>query len=138
MATPEAAKSATPAKKRARARSTAAASSAGATPSEAGAALNLVELAGRVSGEPEARVLPSGDDLVSLRLVVPRPAGGPVDTIDLACWSRSTRRAASRVTDGDHVHVTGTLRRRFFRTPGGAASRYEVEVATLSRRPVRT
>jgi single-strand DNA-binding protein len=98
--------------------------------------VNTVELAGRVSGEPEARVLPSGDDLVTLRLVVARPAGGPVDTIDLACWSPSARRSASRLTDGDHVHVVGSLRRRFFRTPGGAASRYEVEVTRLSRRPV--
>jgi len=100
------------------------------------ACVNSVELAGRVSGEPEARVLPSGDDLVTLRLVVARPAGGPVDTIDLACWSRSSRRSAARLTDGDHVHVTGALRRRFFRTPGGAASRYEVEVAKLTRRRV--
>lgn len=98
--------------------------------------VNTVELAGRVSGDPEARVLPSGDDLVTLRLVVARAKGGPVDTIDLACWSRSARRSAARLTDGDHVHVVGSLRRRFFRTPGGAASRYEVEVTTLSRRRV--
>lgn len=97
---------------------------------------NTVELIGRVSGEPEARVLPSGDDLVTLRLVVPRPAGGPVDTIDLACWSVSSRRAAARLGDGDTVHVTGALRRRFFRTPGGAASRYEVEVTKVARRRV--
>ncbi|MFC7488711.1 single-stranded DNA-binding protein [Knoellia sp. CPCC 206453] len=96
--------------------------------------LNAVELSGRVSGEPELRELPSGDQLVTLRLVVARPKGGPVDTIDLACWSSATRRSAERVADGDHVHATGALRRRFFRTPGGAASRYEVEVTKLSRR----
>jgi len=100
--------------------------------------VNSVELSGRVSGEPEARVLPSGDDLVTLRLVVARPAGGPVDTIDLACWSKASRRSAARLSDGDHVHVTGALRRRFFRTPGGAASRYEVEVTKLARRRVST
>lgn len=99
-------------------------------------AVNSVELVGRVSGEPDARVLPSGDDLVTLRVVVPRPAGGPVDTIDLACWSRSARRSALRMADGDRVHVVGALRRRFFRTPGGAASRYEVEVTKLTRRRV--
>ena len=98
--------------------------------------INTVELVGRVSGAPEARVLPSGDDLVTLRLVVARPSGGPVDTIDLACWSPAARRSANRLTDGDHVHVTGALRRRFFRTPGGAASRYEVEVTRVSRRRV--
>ena len=96
--------------------------------------VNSVELVGRVSGDPEPRELPSGDDLVTLRLVVPRVGGGPVDTIDLACWSASSRRAAGRLTDGDTVRVTGALRRRFFRTPGGAGSRYEVEVKTLSRR----
>jgi single-strand DNA-binding protein len=98
--------------------------------------VNTVELSGRVSGEPELRDLPSGDVLVTLRLVVARPTGGPVDTIDLACWSPSARRSAGRLTDGDHVHVMGALRRRFFRTPGGAASRYEVEVTKLSRRRV--
>lgn len=98
--------------------------------------VNTVELVGRVSGAPDARVLPSGDDLVTMRLVVPRPTGGPVDTIDLACWSASARRAALRLSDGDRVHVTGSLRRRFFRTPGGPASRYEVEVAKVSRRRV--
>lgn len=98
--------------------------------------VNTVELSGRVSGEPELRELPSGDELVTLRLVVARPTGGPVDTIDLACWSPSSRRSAARVADGDQVHVTGALRRRFFRTPGGAASRYEVEVTKLSRRRV--
>lgn len=96
--------------------------------------INTVELTGRVSGEPSARELPSGDELVTMRVVVTRSGGGPVDTIDLACWSTSTRKAAARLTDGDQVHVTGALRRRFFRTPGGAASRYEVEVRKLTRR----
>ena len=110
------------------------AASAGAKSVSESETVNSVELSGRVSGEPEARVLPSGDELVTLRLVVARPAGGPVDTIDLACWSKTARRSAGRLTDGDHIHVTGALRRRFFRTPGGAASRYEVEVTRLSRR----
>ena len=99
-----------------------------------GETTNRVELVGRVSGEPQVRVLPSGDDLVTLRLVVPRRGSGPVDTIDLACWSAAARRSAGRLADGDEVHVDGALRRRFFRTPGGAASRYEVEVAKVTRR----
>lgn len=96
--------------------------------------VNRVELAGRVSGDPQERELPSGDPLVTLRLVVTREGGGPVDTIDLACWSARARRTASRLVDGDRVTVDGQLRRRFFRTPGGPASRYEVEVGTISRR----
>lgn len=101
--------------------------------------INHVELTGRVSGEPAARELPSGDELVTLRLVVARDGGGPVDTIDCACWSAAARRAAKRLADGDRARVDGALRRRFFRTPGGPASRYEVEVLRLvrdRRRPV--
>ena len=94
---------------------------------------NLVELTGRVSGDPVTRDLPSGDALVTLRLVVAREDGGPVDTIDCACWSAGARRAAGRFRDGDRARVEGALRRRFFRTPGGPASRYEVEVRRLVR-----
>lgn len=84
---------------------------------------NQVEITGRVSG----------DELVTLRVVVSRGEGQPVDTIDCACWSAGARRAALRLVDGTRVRVEGSLRRRFFRTPGGAASRYEVEVSRLVR-----
>lgn len=95
--------------------------------------VNRVEITGRVSGTPASRTLPSGDELVTLRVVVARDDGQPVDTIDCACWSASTRRAAARLEDGTRVRVEGSLRRRFFRTPAGAASRYEVEVRRLVR-----
>lgn len=95
--------------------------------------VNHVELTGRVSGEPTVRELPSGDELVTLRLIVAREGGGPVDTVDCACWSAGARRAAGRFRDGDRARVEGALRRRFFRTPGGPASRYEVEVRRLVR-----
>lgn len=94
---------------------------------------NEVALTGRLSGEASIRELPSGDELVTWRVVVSRGEDEPVDPIDLACWSAGTRRAARRLADGDRVRVEGSLRRRFFRTPAGAASRYEVEVRRLVR-----
>lgn len=108
------------------------------------AAVNEVRLVGRVSAEVEQRELPSGDLLVSVRVVVGRPpaarrreAGdGPragVDTIDVACWSARTRASALRLAPGDHVEVQGALRRRFFRAGGAVVSRYEVEAASLRR-----
>jgi single-strand DNA-binding protein len=112
------------------------------------ATVNEVRLVGRVSGPTEQRELPSGDLLVSVRVVVARPvvpargrADGTttravVDTIDVACWSGRTRAAALRLDDGDHVEVQGALRRRFFRAGGAAVSRYEVEAAVVRR--VRT
>lgn len=100
--------------------------------------VNTVRLVGRVSAAGEPRELPSGDVVVMLRVVVPR--GGrqgkraSVDTIDVACWSARARRTAARVAVGDQVEVDGALRRRFFRTGAGVASRYEVEASALRRR----
>lgn len=99
---------------------------------------NEVHLVGRVSGDPTEKELPSGDRLVQLRVVVPRPAvrgstRTQVDTIDVACWSGRTRTAAQRLTDGVVVEVRGALRRRFFATAAGRASRYEVEASSLRR-----
>lgn len=96
---------------------------------------NEVRLTGRVSGSPSERVLPSGDRVVSLRVVVRRRGPGPtrVDTVDVAAWSGRARAAATRLGDGDRVEVTGALRRRFFRSAGSAASRYEVEASALRR-----
>jgi single-strand DNA-binding protein len=112
---------------------------AGADVPEAATAVNEVRLAGRVSGVPREVGLPSGDVLVQLRVVVPRPsesvrAGGPrVDTIDVSCWSARTRRVALKLAEGDQVEVSGALRRRFFRTAGVPASRYDVEAQTVRR-----
>jgi single-strand DNA-binding protein len=112
------------------------------------AANNQVRLVGRVSGVPEERELPSGDALVSWRVVVDRPpprrppAAGTrpptIDTLDCVAWSGPVRRTARGLADGDVVSVEGALRRRFWRAGAGAASRCEVEVAALrrlSRRP---
>jgi single-strand DNA-binding protein len=100
--------------------------------------VNTVTLVGRVSAAPEARDLPSGDRLVTLRLVVDRPpergsTKRAVDVIDVACWSKRTQRTAGSLAPDDAVRVEGALRRRFFATGGGRASRYEVEATRLAR-----
>jgi single-strand DNA-binding protein len=103
--------------------------------------VNEVRLVGRVSGVGEQRELPSGDAVVQLRVVVPRPAGAGssassggsrVDTIDVACWTARTRRSALRLADGATVEVSGALRRRFFRAGAATVSRYEVEASRLA------
>lgn len=102
-------------------------------------ATNEVRLVGTLSGEPEVRSLPSGDELCVCRLVVPRatvrtlPSGrrGPsVDVVDLVAWSARPRRTMSGWQAGDEVEVVGALRRRFFRAGGHTASRVEVEVSS--------
>ena len=102
------------------------------------AQLNDVTLVGRVSATPAERDLPSGDRLVTLRVVVDRPpergsTRRAVDVIDVACWSRRAQRSATALSAGDGVRVEGALRRRFFAAGAGRASRYEVEARRLVR-----
>ncbi|KQW49748.1 single-stranded DNA-binding protein [Nocardioides sp. Root1257] len=95
------------------------------------AAVNEVRLVGRVSQAPEERVLPSGDVLWTFRVVVPRPdASGrsSVDALECAAWTSRARRSVASWQPDDVVEVSGAMRRRFFRTGGGAASRVEVEM----------
>jgi single-strand DNA-binding protein len=97
-------------------------------------AVNEVRLVGRVSQPPEERVLPSGDSVWSFRVVVPRPESrsGPrtqVDAVDCCVWSGRVRRSVAGWRVDDVVEVSGAIRRRFFRTSQGAASRFEVEVS---------
>lgn len=109
-----------------------------ATTRPVSAGVNTVTLVGRVSATPDVRDLPSGDRLVTLRVVVDRPPvrGSTkrlVDVIEVACWSRRTQRTAGSLAPDDTVRVEGALRRRFFATSGGKASRYEVEASRLVR-----
>jgi single-strand DNA-binding protein len=102
--------------------------------------VNSVHLVGRVTATGEPRELPSGDTVLTLRVVVPREerrrdrSRSGVDTIDVACWTPTARRSASRCEVDDHVEVEGALRRRFFRAGGAVASRYEVEARRVTRR----
>lgn len=102
---------------------------------------NVVRLVGRVGGDAMARELPSGDPIVTWRVIVEQaaPAGrrtGPrsrVDTIDCIAWTARVRRSAATLAAGDRIVVAGSLHRRFWRSSGGPASRYEVEVKQLHR-----
>jgi single-strand DNA-binding protein len=103
---------------------------------------NEVVLGGRVSGEPTVRVLPSGDELVSWRIVVGRHNRGvsasgrqlpTVDTIDCVAFKASVRRVAARWVGGEVIEIRGELRRRFWRGVQGAASRCEVEVLQIRK-----
>jgi single-strand DNA-binding protein len=100
---------------------------------------NQVRLAGRVSAAPETRVLPSGDEVVSFRLVVPRSAAArrrskqPVDTIECTAWTAALRRSVGRLEGGTEVVVTGELRRRFSRAAGGPMSWVTVELDSCKR-----
>jgi single-strand DNA-binding protein len=104
--------------------------------------VNEVRLAGRLSGEPMVRELPSGDQLTTWRLVVVRARTQPqaagqraptVDTIDCVAHKRAIQRLAERWSPGEQLEIRGALRRRFWHGAQGAASRYEVEVTEVTK-----
>ena len=107
-------------------------------PPDEDAHVNQVRLRGRVSAAPEQRELPSGDRLVTARLVVARPPGParqrqPVDVLDCVAWTARAQRLVAGWQPGSVVEVEGAIRRRFRRGTGRvSSSRVEIEVA---RRP---
>jgi single-strand DNA-binding protein len=102
---------------------------------------NEVHLVGRLAAEPVSRELPSGDLVVTFRLIVTRDRttraaaarSATVDTIDCAAWTKAAQRSVRAWEPGDVVDVRGALRRRFWRSPHGPSSRSEVEVSSARR-----
>lgn len=100
--------------------------------------VNEVHLRGRVAAAPEERELPSGDRLVTARLVVARAAGParlrqPVDVLDCVAWTPRAQRLVAGWQPGSLVEVEGAIRRRFRRGPAGVTSRAEIEVVGARR-----
>jgi single-strand DNA-binding protein len=99
---------------------------------------NHVFLRGVLAEAPRVRTMPSGDELCSFRLTVPRPKGSfgrtRVDSIECATTRLAVRKAAVRASPGEVLEVMGSLRRRFWRTSAGTpTSRYEVDVVTARK-----
>lgn len=104
---------------------------------------NEVRLTGRLAALPLERTLPSGDVLVTWRLVVRRVGvttpGQTIDTIDCVSWRAGVQKLARQWAVGDLIECDGALRRRFWRMQGsGPVSRCEVDVVRSKRiRPSR-
>ncbi|MEX1179179.1 MAG: hypothetical protein WEB09_12030 [Nitriliruptor sp.] len=114
---------------------------------------NLVRLRGRISTAPERRVLPSGDEVVALRVVVRRPGGDTVDALDVSVGpgpapgrrptagqvGRRVLAAAERLELDARVEVVGELQRRWWQAGGARRSRLEVRATEVRRTvvPVR-
>jgi len=84
---------------------------------------NAVIIRGVLRRDPEFRVLPSGDELMSCDLTV-RGAEGPAESVPVV-WLHPTRSSA-KLAEGSDVVVVGRVQRRFFRAAGSTASRTEV------------
>lgn len=106
--------------------------------------VNEVRVIGRTSAPPERRILPSGDEIVLLRVVVPRSGGRGADTLPVAVGPAPARgrpgpdqvgrrllAQAERANPGDDIEVRGELRRRWWSAPTGRASRIEIRATSV-------
>jgi single-strand DNA-binding protein len=84
--------------------------------------MNVAVLRGELSRDPEMRELPSGDRIVNYEITVRDTS--PAESVPVV-WIEPTA-TWDAVAAGDEVMVVGRVRRRFFRTNQGTASRTEV------------
>lgn len=90
-------------------------------------------LRGRVSAPAVDKELPSGEHVVEFRLIIGRDKRDGVDTLDIASWSAKNRRIALGFKGGEWIEVSGSVRRRFWQSPTGLASRWQIESESISR-----
>lgn len=95
--------------------------------------LNDLLLRGRVSADAVSKKLPSGDTVVEFRLIVSRLEREGVDTLDIAAWSAKMRKLALSLKPDEWIEVSGSVHRRFWQSPSGLASRWQIEAADISR-----
>jgi single-strand DNA-binding protein len=95
--------------------------------------LNDLLLRGRVSAPATTKELPSGDKVVEFRLIVTRTEREGVDTLDIAAWSAKMRKVALTLQGDEWVEISGSIHRRFWQSPTGVASRWQIEAAEIVR-----
>ena len=95
--------------------------------------LNDVMLRGRVSSPAVEKELPSGDKVVEFRVIISRAGLEGVDTLDVGAWSYKSRRIALTLKAHEWIEISGSVHRRFWQSPGGVASRWQVEAAEIVR-----
>jgi single-strand DNA-binding protein len=78
--------------------------------------LNDLLLRGRVSAPATTKELPSGDKVV-----------------DIAAWSAKMRKVALTLEGDEWIEVSGSIHRRFWQSPTGVASRWQIEAAEILR-----
>jgi len=86
--------------------------------------MNVCVVRGVLSREPEVRELRNGGLVAEYDVTVAAHAGRPTETVPV-CWFEPPD-AGLRLAAGEAVLVVGRVRRRFFRTGTGTASRTEV------------
>jgi single-strand DNA-binding protein len=99
---------------------------------------NNVHLVGRLGQQFQTKEMPSGDEITTFIVVVPRSGklreGSPrVDSLACQTMRAGIRNKVRSWESGCWVELEGTLRRRFWQGGSGLASATEIEVRSMVR-----
>jgi len=99
--------------------------------------VNEVYLEGCISSLPTTKVLPSGDEVVEFRIVIDRARRRgqkrEVDSLEIAAWNAREKRQVQKLVPGQWIALEGSVHRRFWSSPKGLASRWQIEVSALQK-----
>jgi single-strand DNA-binding protein len=100
--------------------------------------LNTVHVVGRLGQQSQTKEMPSGDEITTFTVVVPRSGklreGSPrVDSLACQTMRAGIRNKVHAWEPGCWVELEGTLRRRFWQGGSGLASATEIEVRSMVR-----
>jgi len=100
--------------------------------------LNTVHLVGHLGQSAQTKEMPSGDEITTFTVVVPRSGkwreGSPrVDSLACQTMRAGIRNKVHAWEPGSWVELEGILRRRFWQSGHGIASATEIEVRTMVR-----
>jgi single-stranded DNA-binding protein len=89
--------------------------------------LNLALVVGRLSAEPDIRVLDSGDRVCRLLVVVrSEEPHHRLDVLPVIWWEPDDEVLANPPVRGDRIWMTGSVHRRFWDAADGRHSRIEI------------
>ncbi len=94
--------------------------------------INLVDLIGEVSDLPTEITLPSGEEIIEIRLSV-APTGSVKSSLDITVREKSLMRRARSLKVGNTIAVQGELHRRFWRSGGSVSTRLDIEADSLEK-----
>jgi single-strand DNA-binding protein len=93
--------------------------------------LNQLSLRARVSAPSTLKELASGDKEIGFGLAISHVDRDGLDTLDIATWSAKSRKRALALKADQWIEINGAIHRRFWQSPTGVASRWQVEALEI-------
>ena len=82
--------------------------------------LNLVDLAGRLTKDPEVRTIPNGTSVCDISIACNRRKSEEADFFDVTLWGKTEETAGSYLKKGRFITLQGHLKQERWETEDGS------------------